>query len=245
MHAQFVFSSIVISISFSTIPLPHVTITYTSFPALYVIFSSPLQPAQSGLASKLLEEGRDSVQRDFQRMRNLLETRLEREAAEREKARSEQACSEQAGLASKLLVESRDSVQRDFQRMRTLLEVRLEREAAEREKARSEQNKEMFHRRLLEARLRQDIADKALKVQREKEKANTITPELMSTIKMLSTQEKPANSPPESVSRSQHYSDEAAGNRKTTNGSPSVPSRKNGFRSTLASVSALFSYARK
>ena len=196
MHAQFVFSSIVISISFSTIPSPHVTITYTSFPALYVIFSSPLQPAQSGLASKLLEEGRDSVQRDFQRMRNLLETRLEREAAEREKARSEQ-------------------------------------------------NKEMFHRRLLEARLRQDIADKALKVQREKEKANTITPELMSTIKMLSTQEKPANSPPESVSRSQHYSDEAAGNRKTTNGSPSVPSRKNGFRSTLASVSALFSYARK
>ena len=173
-------------------------------------------------------------------MRNLLETRLEREAAEREKARSEQA-----GLASKLLVESRDSVQRDFQRMRTLLEVRLEREAAEREKARSEQNKEMFHRRLLEARLRQDIADRALKVQREKEKANTITPELMSTIKMLSTQEKPANSPPESVSRSQHYSDEAAGNRKTTNGSPSVPSRKNGFRSTLASVSALFSYARK
>ena len=196
MHAQFVFSSIVISISFSTIPSPHVTITHTSFPALYVIFSSPLQPAQSGLASKLLEEGRDSVQRDFQRMRNLLETRLEREAAEREKARSEQ-------------------------------------------------NKEMFHRRLLEARLRQDIADKALKVQREKEKANTITPELMSTIKMLSTQEKPANSPPESVSRSQHYSDEAAGNRKTTNGSPSVPSRKNGFRSTLASVSALFSYARK
>ena len=220
--------------------MPHVTITYTSFPALYVIFSSPLQPAQSGLASKLLEEGRDSVQRDFQRMRNLLETRLEREAAEREKARSEQA-----GLASKLLVEGRDSVQRDFQRMRTLLEARLEREAAEREKARSEQNKEMFHRRLLEARLRQDIADKALKVQREKEKANTITPGLMSTIKMLSTQEKPANSPPESVSRSQHYSDEAAGNRKTTNGSPSVPSRKNGFRSTLASVSALFSYARK
>ena len=196
MHAQFVFSSIVISISFSTIPSPHVTITYTYFPALYVIFSSPLQPAQSGLASKLLEEGRDSGQRDFQRMRNLLETRLEREAAEREKARSEQ-------------------------------------------------NKEMFHRRLLEARLRQDIADRALKVQREKEKANTITPELMSTIKMLSTQEKPANSPPESVSRSQHYSDEAAGNRKTTNGSPSVPSRKNGFRSTLASVSALFSYARK
>ena len=175
-------------------------------------------------------------------MKNLLEARLEREAAEREEARSKQD-----GLASKLLVKDRDSVQRDFQRMRTLLEARLELEAAEREKARSEQNKELFHRRLLEARIRQDIADKALKVKREKEKAkaNTITPELMSTIKMLSTPEEPANSPPESVSRSQNYSDEAVGNRKTANGSTSVPSRRNGFRSALASVSALFSYARK
>ena len=128
--------------------------------------------------------------------------------------------------------------------MRHLLEARLQLEASKRKKAHAEQDKELFQRRLLAARIRQDAVDKALKIREEKEKvrANTITPELMSTIKMLSKQED-SNAPTETL----QCADDAAGgsgalNTSTTSaGSTFLPLRRKGVRSTLASVSALFS----
>ena len=125
--------------------------------------------------------------------------------------------------------------------MRHLLEARLQLEASKRKKAHAEQDKELFQRRLLAARIRQDAVDKALKIQ-EKVRANTITPELMSTIKMLSKQED-SNAPTETL----QCADDAAGgsgalNTSTTSaGSTFLPLRRKGVRSALASVSALFS----
>ena len=124
--------------------------------------------------------------------------------------------------------------------MRHLLEARLQLEASKRKKAHAEQDKELFQRRLLAARIRQDAVDKALK--KEKVRANTITPELMSTIKMLSKQED-SNAPTETL----QCADDAAGgsgalNTSTTSaGSTFLPLRRKGVRSALASVSALFS----
>lgn len=138
-------------------------------------------------------------------------------------------------LASKVL-DDRGSAQRDFGCMRHLLEARLQLEASKRKKAHDEQDKELFQRRLLAARIRQDAVDKALKIRQEKEKvrANTITPELMSTIMMLSEQEDSIDAP----------TDDAAGGSGALNtgaGSTFLPLRRKGFRSALASVSALFS----
>ena len=124
--------------------------------------------------------------------------------------------------------------------MRHLLEARLQLEASKRKKAHAEQDKELFQRRLLAARIRQDAVDKALK--KEKVRANTITPELMSTIKMLSKQED-SNAPTETL----QCADDAAGgsgalNTSTTSaGSTFLPLRRKGVRSALALVSALFS----
>lgn len=127
--------------------------------------------------------------------------------------------------------------------MRHLLEARLQLEASKRKKAHAEQDKELFQRRLLAARIRQDAVDKALKIRKEKVRANTITPELMSTIKMLSKQED-SNAPTETL----QCADDAAGgsgalNTSTTSaGSTFLPLfRRKGVRSALASVSALFS----
>lgn len=120
--------------------------------------------------------------------------------------------------------------------MRHLLETRLQLEASKRKKAHKEQDKELFQRRLLAARIRQDAVDKALKIRKQKERvrANTITPELMTTIKMLSEQEDSIDAP----------TDDAAGGSgalNTSAGSTFLPLRRKGFRSALASVSALFS----
>ena len=129
--------------------------------------------------------------------------------------------------------------------MRHLLEARLQLEASKRKKAHGEQDKELFQRRLLAARIRQDAVDKALKIRQQKERvrANTITPELMSTIKMLSEQEDPIDDPTDSKISLQCADDSAGGigAPNTSAGSTFLPLRRKGFRSALASVSALFS----
>lgn len=152
-------------------------------------------------------------------------------------------------LASKVL-DDRGSAQRDFERMRHLLEARLQLEASKRKKTHAEKDKELFQRRLLAARIRQDDVDKSLKIQQEKEKvrANTITPELMSTIKMLSEQEDSIDTPTESNTKSLQCADDASGgigalNTSTSADSTFLPVRRKGFRSALASFSALFSSA--
>ena len=125
--------------------------------------------------------------------------------------------------------------------MRHLLEARLQLEASKRKKAHAEQDKELFQRRLLAARIRQDAVDKALKIKRVR--ANTITPELMSTIKMLSEQEDPIDDPTDSK-MSLGCADDSTGGigaPNTSAGSTFLPLRRKGFRSALASVSALFS----
>ena len=129
--------------------------------------------------------------------------------------------------------------------MRNLLESRLQLEASERKKAHAEQDRELFQRRLLAARIKQDAADRALRIRQEKEKvrANTITPELMSTIKMLSEQEE-ADAPTCESNTNHSCADDAAGGLgalNTSGGSTFLPVRRKGFRSALASVSALFS----
>ena len=126
--------------------------------------------------------------------------------------------------------------------MHHLLEARLQLEASERQKAHAQTEKELFHRRLLAARIRQDAVDKALMIQQEKEKvrANTITPELMSTIKMLSEQEEAIDD-----SKSHHQCSTAGVGVVPSTGSTFLPGRRKGFRSALASVSALFSFACK
>lgn len=131
--------------------------------------------------------------------------------------------------------------------MRHLLEARLQLEAPERKKSYTEQDKELFQRRLLEARIRQDAVDKALK-KKERVRANTITPELMSTIKRMSTikmlsEQEDSNAPTKSL----QCADDVAGgsgalnNCTTSAGSTFLPLPRNGVRSALASVSAFFS----
>ena len=157
------------------------------------------------LADKLIQDG-EAAKRDYERMRLLLEQSLEIDTKENKSTLYSSLSNKVAPVTASKLTQDRENTKKDYLKMKSLLEARLRMKAAEKKKIKKEEEivceKDKFQRLLLAAKLRQDQIDKfrreeQIRMEKEareieamadakaRQKPSTITPELMSTIKIM------------------------------------------------------------